>query len=100
MPETPQRLAAIVQPDAMRKTRPGERVDLQDIVQELDQFIGAGANLLHLCRLLDGIEIFTYMVDAAPRGGDDVIETGKVADEQRLSVYAVVVETAICHGLS
>src|SRR5713226_8889897 len=45
MSEAAQRTAAVVQPDAMRKSRPGKGVNLQDVVQELDDLVRALANL-------------------------------------------------------
>ena len=68
MLEPAQRHASVVEPDAMREPRPRESFDLQDIVQELDELQGAGANLLDLVGLLDGVEIIAYKVDAATTG--------------------------------
>jgi len=55
MLERAQRSAAVVQADPMRETRPGERLHLQDVVQELDKLEDAGPNRLDLFGLLDGI---------------------------------------------
>jgi len=57
--------AAVVQADAMRKSGPGKRIDLLDVVQELDELDGTRAHLFDLGRLFDRVEIFTHMLDAA-----------------------------------
>src|SRR5271166_1422464 len=83
----------------MRKPRPWERVDLQDIVQELDELEGAGANLRDLFRLLDGVEVAAHMVDAATLWRHHVIEAGEVAREQGLGGGGIAVEAVIGHRL-
>ena len=100
MLERAQRAAAVVQPDPMRKPGPGKRIDLQDVVQELDELVGARADLLHLGGLLDGVEIVAHVVDAAAGRRHDVIEAGEVAHEQRLGVGAFGIEPAVRHRLS
>ena len=75
-------------PTRCGKSGPGKRIDLQDVVQELDQLVGAGANLLDRVGLLDGVEIVAHVVDAAAGGRHDVIEAGEIAHEQRLGVGA------------
>src|SRR5262249_17994709 len=55
--------------------------------------------LLHVRYLLDRIEIVAHVMDAAPRGRYDVIETAEVADEQCLGIGALGVEPAIGHRL-
>ena len=57
VPEPAQRAATVVQSDLMREPGPGKRLDLQDVVQELDQLEGSRANLLDRVGLLDGVEI-------------------------------------------
>jgi hypothetical protein len=84
----------------MRKPGPRKRVDLQDIVQELDDFVGARPHLLHCGGLLDRVEIIAHVVDAAAGGRDDIIEAREIAHEQRLSVGAFGVEPAIGHRLA
>src|SRR5882757_1667183 len=100
MLEPAQRAAAVMQPDAMRKSRPGEGVDFQDVVQELDDLVRALANLGHLRGLLDGIKIIAHVVNAATRGRDDIVESGEIAHEQRFGGGALVVEAAIGHRLA
>src|SRR5208337_5161151 len=84
----------------MRESGPRERIDLQDVVQELDQFIGAGADLLDSVGLRDGVEIAPHMVDTAAGRRHDIVETGEVAHEQRLRVGRFRVEPAVCHRLA
>ena len=100
MLEPAQGAAAVVQPDPVRKPGPRKRIDLQDVVQELDQLEGARPHLLHLGGLLDRVEIVAHVVDAAAGGCDDVIEAGEIAHEQRLGVGAFGVEPAIGHRLA
>src|SRR5271166_5204513 len=100
MLEGPQCAAAIVEPDPMRKLRPRERFNLQDVMQKLHELEGVYPDLLNLRRLLDRVEIVAHVMDAAPRWGDDVIETGKIADEEGFGVSAIRVETAIRHRLA
>ena len=100
MLERAQGAAAVVQPDAVRKAGPGKRLDLQDVVQELDQLEDARTNLLHLGGLLDRIEIVTHVVDAAAGRRHDVIEAGEIAHEQRLGIGAVGIEPAVGHRLA
>ena len=71
-------------PTRCGKSGPRKRVDLQDVVQELDQLEGARANLLDLVGLLDRVEIIAHVVDAAAGWCHDVVEAGEVAHEQRL----------------
>src|ERR1700747_3004587 len=99
MLEAAKGLAAIVQPDAMPKVRPGKGISLQYVMQEFYKFIGAPPHLLHLCGLFDGVEIVTHMVNATAGGRDDVIEAGEIAHEQSLGVGALGVESTVCHGL-
>jgi hypothetical protein len=90
----------VVQADPMRESGPGERVDLQDVVQELDQLVGSRADLLDRVGLLDGVEIVPHMVDAAAGRCHDVVEAGEVAHEQRLGLGGLRVEPAVCHRLA
>jgi hypothetical protein len=99
MLEPAQRHAFVVEPDAVREPRPWKRVDLEDIVQELDELQGAGAHLLDLFGLLDGVETVAYKVDAATLGRHDVIEAGEVAHEQRFRGGGLGVEAGIGHRL-
>src|ERR1700722_16874909 len=89
-----------MQADTMRELRPWKRVDLQDVVQELDELESAGANLHHGRGLLHRIEIVAHKVDAATLWRHYIIETGEVACEQGLGGRAVGVEAVICHRLS
>jgi hypothetical protein len=50
--------------------------------------------------LLDGIEIIAHVVNATPRGGDDIVEAGEIAHEQRFGGGAFGVEAAIGHRLA
>jgi len=97
--EPAQSPAAVVQPDAMRKPGPRKRLDLLDVVQEFDQLECPRPYLLHLRRLLDGVEIVAYVVDAAARWRNDVIEASEVAHEQRLGIGALGIEAAVRHRL-
>ena len=99
MLELPQRAAAVVQSNPMRELGPRKRIRLLDIVQELDHLEGAGANLLDLQRLFDRIQIGAHVMDATAGGCNDVIEAGKVADEERFRVGALGVEPAVRHRL-
>jgi hypothetical protein len=89
-----------VQADPMRETGPGKSIYLQDVVQELDHLIGAGANLLHVRGLLDGVEIVPHMMDAAAGRRHDIVEAGEVAHEQRLGAGRFRVEPAVRHRLA
>src|SRR5438132_4322727 len=91
--------ATVVQSNPVRKVGPRKRIWLLDVVQKLDQLVGAGANLLDLRCLFNRIEIGTHVVNTAARGRNDVIEAGKIAHEQRLRVGAVGIEPAVCHWL-
>src|SRR6516164_1033171 len=84
----------------MRKPRPGERLYLLDVAQELDQLVGARPHLFHLGGLLDRIEIVAHMVDAAARWRDHIVEAGEIAHEQRLRVGGLNIKPAIGHWLS
>src|SRR5271155_5593027 len=84
----------------MRKSRPWERFDLQDIAQELNELKGASANLLDLLGLLDSVEIAAHVMDAATLWRHHVVEAGEVAREQGLGGAAIGVEAVICHRLS
>src|SRR5271170_4732683 len=84
----------------MRKSRPWERFDLQDIAQELNELKGASANLLDLLGLLDSVEIAAHVMDAATLWRYHVVEAGEVAREQGLGGAAIGVEAVICHRLS
>jgi len=97
--EPAQRPAAVVQPDAMRKSGPGKGIDLQNVMQELDDLVRAPPDGGHLGGLHDGIEIIAHVVYAAPRGRDDVVEAGEIAHEQRFGGGAFRVEAAIGHRL-
>ena len=92
--------AAVVQSDAVRKPRPRKRLDLLDVVQELDDFEGARPDVLDVRRLLDGVEIISDVVDAASRRRDDGVEAGKVAHEEGFRRGAVRIEAAIRHRLA
>jgi len=83
----------------MRKTRPWKRVDLQDVVQELDDLVGARPHLLHLGGLLDRVEIVPHVMDAASGRRDDIVEAREIAHEQRLCISAFGVKPAIGHRL-
>jgi hypothetical protein len=100
MLERAQRAAAVVQADAVRKAGPGKRLDLLNVVQELDELVTARANLLHLGGLLDRIEIVAHVMDAAAGWRDDVIEAREIAHEQGLGIGAVGIEPAVGHRLS
>src|SRR6516225_8895417 len=84
----------------MREPRPGKRLELLDVVQELDQLVSARSHLFHLGGLLDRIEIVAHMVDAAARRRDHVVEAGEIAHEQRVGVGGLNIEPAIGHWLS
>jgi hypothetical protein len=84
----------------MRESGPRERINPKYVVQELDQLVGSGADLLDHVGLLDGVEIVAHMVDAAAGRRDDVIEAGEVAHKQRLGVGRFRVEPAIRHRLA
>ena len=100
MPEPAQRAAAVMQADAMRKPGPRERIGLQDVVQELDQFEGARANLPDFVGLFDRVEIVAHMMNATAGWRDDVVVAGEIAHEQRLGVRAFGIETAVGHRLA
>jgi hypothetical protein len=84
----------------MRESGPGERIDLQDVVQELDQLVGSRADHLHDVGPLDGVEIVSHMVDAAAGRRHDVVEAGEVAHKQRLGVGRFRVKPAVRHRLA
>jgi hypothetical protein len=65
----------------MREPRPGKCRDFQNVMQELDKLKSARADLLHVCGLLDGIEIVADVMDAAARGSDNVIKVGEIAHD-------------------
>src|SRR6516165_1759485 len=92
--------ARIVDADLVRKFSPGESLDFQDIMQELDQLISAASHLLHWRGLSDRIQVFPHMVGAASRWGDDVIEVLEVIDEQRLCAGCVLLAPAVRHHLA
>src|SRR6202011_5057555 len=98
--EPAQRAATVVQADPMRKSGPRKSVDLQDVVQEFDQLESPRADLLDLVGLLYRVEIVPHVVDATAGRGDDAVETGKVAHEQRLGIGAFSVKSAIGHRLA
>ena len=68
-------------------------------MQELDQLVGAGADLLDRVGLLDGVEIVPHMVDTAAGRRHDIFEAGEVAHEQRLGVGRFRVEPTVRHRL-
>jgi hypothetical protein len=98
--EAPDGAAAIVQSDGVLKLRPWEGVDLQNIVEELDEFIGTLANMLDFVRLFDSVEMASNLFDAAPSRPDDVIERGEILHKEMLSSSSVGLVAAIRHGLS
>src|SRR3954452_14226582 len=83
----------------MRKSGPRKRVDFLYVMQEFDQLESPRAHLLDLVGLLYR-EIVPHMGDATAGRRDDVVETGKVAHEQRLRIGAFGVETTIGHRLA
>jgi hypothetical protein len=95
-----QRDAFVMQPDAMRKLRPWERLNLLDIVQEFDKLEGTRANLLDLFGLVDSVKIAAHVMDAATLGRHYVIEAGEVAHKEGLGGGGFGVEAAISHWLS
>src|ERR1700758_2499150 len=84
----------------MGEPGPRKTIHLLDVVEKLDQLVGAGTNFLHLGALIDGVEIVAHVVDAATRRPYDVIESGEIAHEQGLGSSTFGVEPAIGHRLS
>jgi hypothetical protein len=60
-----QGVAVIVVGDPMRKLRPGERIDLQDIVKKLDELKSIRPDLADSVRLLNRIEVIANVVHTA-----------------------------------
>jgi hypothetical protein len=100
MAETAERAATVVQADFVRKARPRKRVDFQDVVEKLDQFLAPAANIAYLGGLFHRRKVMTNMMDATSRGADDIVEAGKVADEQRFGAARIGVKTAVGHRLA
>ena len=81
MTESAERAATVVQTDFVRKARPRKSVDFQDVVEKLDQFIGAGTNSPDCRGLFHRRKVMTNMMDAASGRTDDVVETVEVANK-------------------
>src|SRR5580704_13863097 len=95
-----QRCASVVQPDLVRKFRPREFVDLHQIVQKLDQLVGAATDLLDQRCLRDCVEMLAYVVGATPRWRDDGFKLLKVRDEQCLGASRILLTSAVRHRLT
>ncbi len=98
--EAAQRVAVVVQRYLVRELGPGERFNMQDVVQELDQLERLDADLLHLVRLLDGVQVVANLVDAAPGRRHHVIVRGEVPDEQRLGRRGLFMAPGVGHRLA
>src|SRR5258706_437653 len=78
----PNGAAAIVNGNRVMKLGPRKRLDFQNVVQEFHQLIGVLANVFHLFRLFEAIEVTADLLYAATRWTNDVIKLFKVVDEQ------------------
>jgi len=85
--------------DGVRELRPGKGVDLQNIVKELDQFVGMLPYTLHLIGLVDAVEMTSDLFDAAPRRPDDVVVSRKILNEETLSCGGIRLISAVGHRL-
>src|SRR5271170_794236 len=83
----------------MRKPGPGKRLYLLDVVEKFHELESARANLFHLRGLFDGVEVIAHMMNATTGWRDDIVEAGKISDEQRFGVGALRVEPGIRHRL-
>src|ERR1700687_3750670 len=95
MSQTAKRAAAVVQTHLVRKARPRKRIDFQDVVEKLDQFVGSGTDLGDGSGLFYPRKVMTDMMDAAARRTDDVVEPVEVANEQRFGAARIRLETAV-----
>ena len=100
MAERPQRAAGIVEADLVRKPRPGEGVDFQNVVQEFDQLVCPGANLQNGRRLFDRRKVISNMMHATAGGADNIIEALEIAGEQRLGSSGLRFKSTIGHRLA
>jgi hypothetical protein len=97
--EAAQRVAVVVDADAMREPRPREGRDLQDVVQELRELERAFAHVPNLVGLLDRRHVHAHLVHAAARGTHHVVEAREVPDEERLGTCGFLVTARVGHGL-
>ncbi len=86
--------------DLVRKLSPGEGVDLEHVMQELNQLIGIASHLVRFRCLRNRVQMFAHVVGAAPRWGDDVIEILEIGHEQRLRLGRVLLAAAVRHHLA
>src|SRR5262249_26359592 len=98
--EPPDGGATVVQPYLVWERRPGESLDLQVVVQELDEFPGAGSHLAGLGRLIDRVEVEADVVDAAPGRPDNRVEFLEAVDEVGFGGGGVFLAAAVGHRLS
>src|SRR5919108_5564332 len=82
------------------KLRPGEVMDLGDVVQKLHQLVSVLAHVLHGLGLLDGVEVLAYLLNTATCGADDAVEVFEVLDEEAFRLSGVALVSAVGHRLS
>src|SRR5215510_2090287 len=75
-------------------------MDLHNVVQKLNQFVGVLANVLNGVRLLDAVEVKAYLLDAAPGWSNNAIELFEVLDEEPFHLSGINHISAVGHRLS
>src|SRR6266481_3313488 len=80
--------------------RPGELTHLQDVVQKFHEVVYAGGNLSALRRIGRSCKFVPQMMGATARGSHDVIERGKVLDEEFFGCLRLLITSAIGHRLT
>jgi hypothetical protein len=68
----------------MREFGPRKFAHLEDIVQKLDEFVGARSHLAHGRGLLDRGQMLAYVMNAARRWPDHVVVIGEIARKHAL----------------
>ena len=94
-----QGVAVVMQPHLMGKPRPRKFSHLQNVVQEFSELERALTHRSHLRSLLDGCHVGADLMDAASGWRNDIVEVGKVSDEQCLSASRLLVTAGIRHWL-
>src|SRR6266404_6884171 len=80
--------------------RPGELTHLQDVVQKFHEVVYAGGNLSALRRIGRSCKFVPQMMGTTAGGSHDVIERGKVLDEEFFGCLRLLITSAIGHRLT
>jgi hypothetical protein len=89
-----------VQTDLVGEFGPGELTNLEHVVEEFDEFIGARANGRDGVRLLDRGHMTAHVMNTARRRADDIVVAREAVGKKLFTACGVGLAAVVGHGLA